>query len=67
MSGSTTTSLGALGRRLVPHILPIAIIALVVIFSLLQPAFLKPENIIGIFRQMALVGIMATCMTFVIM
>ncbi len=66
-SASRSINLGDLGRRLAPHILPLAIVALVVVFSILQPAFLKPDNIIGIFRQMALVGIMATCMTFVIM
>ncbi|HEY9009575.1 MAG TPA: ABC transporter permease [Devosia sp.] len=68
MSGATASKThGDLLQRVTPHILPIAIVLLVVAFSLLQPAFLKPENIIGIFRQMALVGIMATCMTFVIM
>ncbi len=68
MSAATRSlTMGDLGRRLAPHILPIAIVLLVIIFSVLQPAFLKPDNIIGIFRQMALVGIMATCMTFVIM
>jgi ribose/xylose/arabinose/galactoside ABC-type transport system permease subunit len=67
MSTSVAAKLEAASRRLAPQVLPIAIIALIVFFSLLQPAFLKPENIIGIFRQMALVGIMATCMTFVVM
>ena len=68
MTGATASKTQRdLLQRVTPHILPIAIILLVVVFSLLQPAFLKPENVIGIFRQMALVGIMATCMTFVIM
>ncbi len=50
-----------------PNALPLAIIAIVIVFSLAQPAFLKPDNLIGIVRQVALIGIMASCMTFVIM
>lgn len=68
MSSTTRTfDFGALGQRIGPHVLPLAIVLLVIVFTLLQPAFIKPDNIVGIFRQMALVGIMATCMTFVIM
>ena len=47
--------------------LPIAILAIVIAFSAAQPAFVSPDNLIGIVRQVALVGIMATCTTFVIM
>jgi ribose/xylose/arabinose/galactoside ABC-type transport system permease subunit len=47
--------------------LPIAILASVIVFSAAQPAFISPDNLIGIVRQVALVGIMATCTTFVIM
>ena len=47
--------------------LPIAILAIVVVFSAAEPAFVSPDNLIGIVRQVALVGIMATCTTFVIM
>jgi ribose/xylose/arabinose/galactoside ABC-type transport system permease subunit len=47
--------------------LPIAILAIVIVFSTAQPAFISPDNLIGIVRQVALVGIMATCTTFVIM
>jgi ribose/xylose/arabinose/galactoside ABC-type transport system permease subunit len=47
--------------------LPIAILILVIAFSFAQPAFLTPDNLIGIVRQVALIGIMATCTTFVIM
>ena len=54
-------------RRLAPRALMIAIVLFVLAFSALQPAFLKPENLIGIVRQVSLVGIMAVCMTFVIM
>jgi ribose/xylose/arabinose/galactoside ABC-type transport system permease subunit len=47
--------------------LPLAILAIVIVFSVAQPAFISPDNLIGIVRQVALVGIMATCTTFVIM
>ena len=50
-----------------PNALPLAIVVLIVVFSIAQPAFLRPDNLIGIVRQVALVGIMATCTTFVIM
>jgi len=53
--------------RLGPHALPLAILVISVAFALAQPAFLTPDNLIGIVRQVALIGIMATCMTFVIM
>jgi len=45
----------------------IAILAIVIVFSVAQPAFVSPDNLIGIVRQVALFGIMATCSTFVIM
>jgi ribose/xylose/arabinose/galactoside ABC-type transport system permease subunit len=53
--------------RIASNTLPIAIVAIVIIFSAAQPAFISPDNLIGIVRQVALVGIMATCTTFVIM
>jgi ribose/xylose/arabinose/galactoside ABC-type transport system permease subunit len=61
------TRRAALLRQVGPNALPIAILILVVAFSLAQPAFLTPDNLIGIVRQVALIGIMATCTTFVIM
>ena len=57
----------ALMRQIGPNALPIAILILVIAFSLAQPAFLTPDNLIGIVRQVALIGIMAVCTTFVIM
>lgn len=54
-------------RSLAPHALPLIIVLIVLCFSIAEPAFLKPENLIGILRQVALVGIMATATTFVIM
>jgi ribose/xylose/arabinose/galactoside ABC-type transport system permease subunit len=67
MSASSTTTLPEVARRLAPHALPITILAIVIVFAVAQPAFLKPDNLIGIVRQVALIGIMATCTTFVIM
>jgi ribose/xylose/arabinose/galactoside ABC-type transport system permease subunit len=65
---SARTSIApALLRQIGPNALPIAILILVVAFSLAQPAFLTPDNLIGIVRQVALIGIMAVCTTFVIM
>lgn len=60
---SFASALGQIG----PNALPVAILLLVVAFSLAQPAFLSPDNLIGIARQVALIGIMAVCGTFVIM
>jgi len=50
-----------------PNALPIAIAAMFLTFAIIEPAFLKPENLIGIVRQVSLIGIMAVCTTFVIM
>lgn len=62
-----TTASRALGERLAPNALLLALAVIVAAFALAQPAFLKPENLVGILRQTALVGIMAVGMTFVIM
>ncbi|MBI5719292.1 MAG: ABC transporter permease [Burkholderiales bacterium] len=53
--------------RLAASGLPLAAAAAVALFAWLQPAFLGAENLVGILRQVAIVGIMATAMTFVIM
>ncbi len=58
---------GVVGRKLAPFALAIAIGLIVFVFSIAQPAFLNPDNLVGIVRQMTLVGIMAIAMTFVIM
>jgi ribose/xylose/arabinose/galactoside ABC-type transport system permease subunit len=47
--------------------LPLAAAAAIALFAWAQPAFLGAENLIGILRQVAIVGIMACAMTFVIM
>jgi ribose/xylose/arabinose/galactoside ABC-type transport system permease subunit len=67
MSTRTSFAPRNLALHIGPNALPIAILILVVAFSLAQPAFLTPDNLIGIVRQVALIGIMATCTTFVIM
>jgi ribose/xylose/arabinose/galactoside ABC-type transport system permease subunit len=67
MSPGSTTILADVSRRLAPHALPITLLAIVIAFAVAQPAFLTPDNLIGIVRQVALIGIMATCTTFVIM
>ena len=67
MSDAGAPSQSGFSQRLAANALPIAILVIVVGFALVQPAFLKPENLVGIVRQVALIGIMATCMTFVIM
>jgi ribose/xylose/arabinose/galactoside ABC-type transport system permease subunit len=55
------------GEFLMGHALPLAIVAIFVVFAIAEPAFLTSGNLIGIVRQVALIGIMAVCMTFVIM
>jgi ribose/xylose/arabinose/galactoside ABC-type transport system permease subunit len=47
--------------------LPLALALALGMFAWVQPAFLSADNLIGILRQVAIVGIMAAAMTFVIM
>jgi ribose/xylose/arabinose/galactoside ABC-type transport system permease subunit len=54
-------------ERIKANVLPLAILAIMAIFSLTEPAFLTTDNLVGIARQVALIGIMAVCTTFVIM
>lgn len=56
-----------LGRWMAANALPLSMALIVVAFAIAEPAFLTPDNLIGIVRQVALIGIMATCTTFVIM
>ncbi|MDR3495048.1 MAG: ABC transporter permease [Ancalomicrobiaceae bacterium] len=49
------------------RLLPVTLVAICVIFALIEPAFLSPENLIGIVHQVSIIGIMAVGMTFVIM
>lgn len=53
--------------RAAPHALTLSMAAFVVILAVLEPAFLSGSNLIGILRSIALIGIMAIGMTFVIM
>jgi ribose/xylose/arabinose/galactoside ABC-type transport system permease subunit len=47
--------------------LPLSLLVVAVALAIVQPAFLSVANLIGILRQVAIVGIMAAAMTFVIM
>ena len=47
--------------------LPLALFAVCAIFAIAKPVFLSPENLVSILHQVAIIGIMATGMTFVIM
>jgi ribose/xylose/arabinose/galactoside ABC-type transport system permease subunit len=67
MTATGAGSLSHVTRRVTSNALPITILAIVAVFTIAQPAFISPDNLIGIVRQIALVGIMSTCTTFVIM
>ena len=47
--------------------LPLALIAVCAVFTAIKPVFLSPDNLISIVHQVAIIGIMAIGMTFVIM
>lgn len=47
--------------------LPIAFVALVMVLALLSPAFLTPENLLNVARQVSVNAIIAAGMTFVIL
>jgi ribose/xylose/arabinose/galactoside ABC-type transport system permease subunit len=47
--------------------LPIALLVVCAVFAVAKPVFLSPENLVSILHQVAIIGIMATGMTFVIM
>ena len=47
--------------------LPIALIAVCIVFTAIKPVFLTPDNLISIVHQIAIIGIMAIGMTFVVM
>jgi ribose/xylose/arabinose/galactoside ABC-type transport system permease subunit len=67
MRAETMASRAAVAERIKANVLPLAIVFIMAIFSLTEPAFLTPDNLVGIARQVALIGIMAVCTTFVIM
>jgi ribose/xylose/arabinose/galactoside ABC-type transport system permease subunit len=56
-------------KRLTPSavVLPLSLIAVAAIFTVLKPAFISLDNVVGIVHRMATTGIMAEGMTFVIM
>jgi ribose/xylose/arabinose/galactoside ABC-type transport system permease subunit len=47
--------------------LPAALIAICAVFTAIKPVFLSPDNLISIVHQVAIIGIIAVGMTFVIM
>jgi ribose/xylose/arabinose/galactoside ABC-type transport system permease subunit len=49
------------------YTVPLLVVAALALFAWHQPAFLGVENLVGILRQVAIIGIMAAAMTFVIM
>lgn len=53
--------------RLRSAAVPLAAAVAVALFAWAEPAFLSAGNLLGILRQVAIVGIMAAAMTFVIM
>lgn len=56
-----------IGRLMSANALVVAIVLISLAFAVVQPAFLSPENLVGIVRQVSMIGIMALAMTFVIM
>lgn len=67
MKAETIWNQAAIVEGIKANVLPLAIFVIMVIFTLTEPAFLTPNNLVGIARQVALIGIMAVCTTFVIM
>jgi ribose/xylose/arabinose/galactoside ABC-type transport system permease subunit len=47
--------------------MPAALVAVCAVFAAMKPVFLSPENLISIVHQIAIIGIIAIGMTFVIM
>jgi len=47
--------------------LPVALIAICAVFTAIKPVFLSPDNLISIVHQVAIIGIIAVGMTFVVM
>ena len=46
--------------------LALMLVVVTALFTAIQPAFIQPENVIGILYQVSLIGTMAVCSTFVI-
>lgn len=67
MKAETIWKQAPIAEGIKANVLPLAILVIMAIFALTEPAFLTPNNLVGIARQVALIGIMAVCSTFVIM
>ncbi|MFA5602907.1 MAG: ABC transporter permease [Bacilli bacterium] len=57
----------SVAQRISKYAIPLALVLLVVIFSITSDAFLTSRNILNILRQVSIVGICAVGMTFVIL
>jgi len=58
---------GSLQRFIRGYGLILVLVAITLIFTAIQPAFLSLTNIIGILYQVSLIGTMAACSTFVVL
>ena len=61
--GSNTTLVGTLSR----YAPAISLIILMIVFSIISPAFLTPLNLFNVMRQISIEGLIAIGMTFVIL
>jgi predicted ABC-type sugar transport system permease subunit len=64
MNAFPRSSIAGLGQKMGALALPLATLIAVIVFTLAEPEFLSSANLVGIVRQMVLIGIMATCATF---
>lgn len=62
-TGAGTDVLGLAAR----YAAPLFLLALIVVFALLQPNFLHPLNLLNVLRQVSISGLIAIGMTFVIL
>ena len=73
MSDNQSLPVGSPSRRFdavdfaARHSAPIFLIALVIVFALLEPRFMHPLNLLNVMRQVSISGLIAIGMTFVIL
>lgn len=65
--GTMTDSGTALLRRLGPFAPVVFLIAMMIVFSILEPRFLSSVNLFNVMRQISITGLVAIGMTFVIL
>jgi ribose/xylose/arabinose/galactoside ABC-type transport system permease subunit len=66
VSSNTARTTFSLQRFFRSYGLIVVLMAITLIFTLIQPAFISLDNIIGVLYQVSLIGTMAVCATFVI-